>query len=219
MKKLFLSIILVAGVYGFAIGQQGSQSQSSSQSQASANDPNWEKIGEKTVDLSSDKGIFNWNTDREKTVRADEKYSAIKFKAKDAPVNLTNVQVEYENGQKQDLSINAPVQVNSDSKVISLNSQSDVDKITFNYSKNESAGTDKAKIEVWGLKSNSSQGMGKRSGTDVDKDLNDVHHDVQKGAKDMDRDVQKGINDVDHDVQKSTKDADRSISNPSLENR
>lgn len=156
MKKLFLSIMFVAGIYGLAFGQQASQSTS----RASADDPNWEKIGEKTVDLSMDQGIFEWDKDREKTVNANEKYSAIKFKAKDAAVNLTKVEVEYDDGKKQDLSISTPVQANSESKVVDLNSQEDLDKITFNYKKDASASADKAKIEVWGLKSGSSSGMG-----------------------------------------------------------
>ena len=161
MKKIFLSLMVMAGIYGLAFGQQGSQSS------ASADDPNWEKIGEKTVDLSMDRGIFDWNTDREKSVNASEKYSAIKFKAKDATVNLTNVEVEFDDGKKQDLNINSPVQVNSESKVLTLNNQSELDKITFNFKKDETARDDKAKIEVWGLKSQSS-GMGQRN-TDTDR--------------------------------------------------
>lgn len=162
MRKFLLSFMLIAGIYGLAFGQQ------SSQGQASANDPNWEKIGEKTVDLSTDRGIFNWNTDREKSVNANEKYSAIKFKAKDATVNLTDVQVEYDDGKKQDLSINSPVQANSESKVVTLNNQADLDKITFNFKKDDTAREDKATIEVWGLKTRSSSGMGQRD-TDSDR--------------------------------------------------
>ncbi|HLN22017.1 MAG TPA: hypothetical protein VK213_13070 [Bacteroidales bacterium] len=162
MKKILLSLMLIAGIYALANGQQGVQSQST----PSANDPNWVKIGEKTVDLSMDHGVFNWNTDREKTVNADQKYSAIKFRAKDAPVSLTRVEVAYEDGKKQDLDINTPVQVDMESKVITLNSQSELEKITFNFAKNESARDDKAKIEVWGLKSNTSSGMGQRNSED-----------------------------------------------------
>lgn len=165
MKKLFLSIMLVAGVYGLAIGQQGSTSgqqgsTSGQQGSTSKSNDNWVKIGEKTVDLSQDHGIFNWDTDREKSINANDRYSAIKFRAKDAPVSLTNVEVVYDNGKKSDLSINSPVQVNNESKPVTLDSKERLDKITFNYSKNESAGQDKAKIELWGLKAGSTSGMG-----------------------------------------------------------
>lgn len=175
MKKLLLSIVFLAGAYGLTFGQQGSQSQSQSQSQSSASDQNWEKIGEKTVDLNSDRGIFNWDNDREKSISANEKYSAIKFKAKDASVNLTNVQVEFDDGQTQDLNINNPLHANSESKVVSLDRQGELDKITFSYQKDDNAAADKAKIEVWGLKSDRSSGMGQGSdrsqpGSSMDRD-------------------------------------------------
>lgn len=163
MKKAILSIMLLAGIYGLAFGQQESKSHSSS-----ANEQ-WEKIGEKKVDLSMDRGIFDWNTDREKKINADEKYSAIKFKAKDASVNLTNVQVLYEDGKKQDLSLNGPVQVNKESKAVKLDGKEKLDKITFNFRKDETGKADKASIEVWGLKAGTGSGMGQ--GVDVDVDV------------------------------------------------
>lgn len=168
-------MFLTIGVFGLAIGQQSSQSSSSSSSSSSSQDKEkgWEKIGEKTVNLSENHGIFNWNTDREKTVNADEKYSAIKFKAKDAPVSLTNVEVQYDNGKKQDLSINSPISNGSESKVLPLDSQEKLDKVTFSFNKNEAAPADKAKVEIWGLKANAS-GMGQGS------------HDIDSRSKDQD---------------------------------
>jgi len=163
MKKLLLSIMLIAGVYGLALGQQGSESKATSTGEG------WVKIGEKTVDLSQDHGIFTWDTDREKTINANDRYSAIKFRAKDAPVNLTNVEIVYDNGKKSGMNINSPVQVNSESKPVSLDSKEQLDKITFNYSKNESVSEGKAKIELWGLKAGSSSGMGKTDQSDVNR--------------------------------------------------
>jgi hypothetical protein len=137
---------MFAGIFGLVMGQY---------SQTQSNDK-WEKIGEKTVDLNQDQGIFNWNTDREETVNANDQYSAIKFKVKDATVNLTNVEVVYENGKKQDLTLNKAIQANSESKTITLDNQEKLDKITFNFGKGQSATADKANIEVWGMKAGSS---------------------------------------------------------------
>jgi hypothetical protein len=163
MKKLFLGMMMFAGVYGLSFGQQGSNSNSNSQSQSSSSEAKWEKIGEKTVDLKSNQGIFDWNKDREKSINADEKYSAIRFRAKDAPVDLTNVQVQFDNGKRQDLNVNSPVKANSDSKVLTLDNQGELDKITFNYKKDENTSADKAMIEVWGLRSSGNSGMGQRN--------------------------------------------------------
>ncbi len=156
MKKVLLSIMLIAGVYGIAFGQQGSVSKSTSQ----GSNENWVKIGEKSVDLKQEQGIFNWDTDREKTINANERYSAIKFKAKDAPVNLTNVEIVYDNGKKSGMGINSSLQANSESKPVSLDSKEQLDKVTFNYARNESASVGKAKIELWGLKAGAASGMG-----------------------------------------------------------
>ncbi|HEX2920368.1 MAG TPA: hypothetical protein VHO50_04290 [Bacteroidales bacterium] len=187
MKKVLMSIMLLAGVYGLSFAQQGSnqkssgsqqgseqqsqgmgsQQQSTSQGQASSSrDAQWEKIGEKTLDLSTDKGVFDWNADREKTVSANDKYSAIKFRVKDAPVSLTNVEVEYDSGKKQELTVGNSIQPDSDSKTITLNSTEQLDKITFNFNKNDDLAKDKAQIEVWGLKAGAGMGQGNDSDTD-----------------------------------------------------
>jgi hypothetical protein len=128
--------------------------------------PKWEKIGEKTIDLSTDEGIFDWNTDREKSVNANDVYSEIKFKSKDVPVDLTNVEVQYDNGQKQNLTVGSRLQANSDTKALMLNSKEKLDKITFSFNKNDAAEKSKAHIEVWGLKADSHSGMGQGSSSD-----------------------------------------------------
>lgn len=172
--------MLVAGLSGFAIGQTHSNASGSMQSDK---DKGWVKIGEKTVDLKDNHGIFNWNTDREKTIDANEKYSAIKFRAKDATVNLTDVEVLYADGQKKDLSINSPVRVNSESKSVLLNNDKKLDKITFNFRKDESATKDKAKLELWGLKADArSAGMGRSEATESEnRTTSSVQSDKDRG--------------------------------------
>jgi hypothetical protein len=113
----------------------------------------WEKLGEKTVNLSEDRGIFDFDKDREESVNANEKYSAIRFKAEDAKVNLTDIEVEYEDGKIQNLNLESPISAESKSNVVRLESKDKkVDKVTFRYQKDETAREDKAKVEVWGLK-------------------------------------------------------------------
>jgi hypothetical protein len=176
MKKVLMSMMLTLGVCGLTFGQQATHSESS-QSQMTMQqdkDAGWEKIGTKTINLSEEKGIFNWDTDREKTVSANEKYSAIRFKSKDATVNLTHIEVEYEDGKKEDLHIDSPLQANANSKVLSLgNENKELDKITFNYQKDESAPQDRVQVEVWGLKSDAASGMG-RSGSEFDHQGSDT---------------------------------------------
>lgn len=197
MKKLFMTIMLTAGLYGLVSGQVGQSQSSQSQTDRSTTMQKdkdkmdgWEKIGEKTVDLNQDKGIFSWETDREKTINANEKYSAIKFKAKDATVNMTNVEVEFEDGKKQNLNLSGPVMANNESKVVQLESDDKkLDKITFNYKKDATAGTgsaDKVKVELWGLKADASSGMGRKS-RDIELDEDDSDIDIDRDTAILDR--------------------------------
>ena len=76
---------------------------------------------------------------------------------------MTNVEVQYEDGKKENLSINSPLRANSETKVVHLGSDDKkLDKITFNFRKDEMAKEDKAKVELWGLKADDVSGMGKR---------------------------------------------------------
>lgn len=196
MKKILVMVFLAVafGLSGLTYGQQTSKDKG-----------DWEKIGEATLNLSEDYGIFDWDRDRIESVSANEKYSAIKFKAKDAKVNLTNVEVEYENGKKEDLKLQSSLNVNSESKALPLDTRQELDKVTLNFLKDESARADKAVVEIWGLKSGAS-GMGQR---DQDADINidrkkDNDKDVDINIKrDKDRDKNKDIN-VDVDVDTSS---------------
>jgi hypothetical protein len=185
MKKIFLSIMLGAGVFGLVAGQVTQpQTGTTSSMQISEGDEGWEKIGEKTINLSEDRGIFssifNWNTDREKTINADEKYAAIKFKAKDAPVNMTDLEVEFEDGRKQNLSLNSPVMPHKDSRVIALENRDEkLDKITFRFERDETAPVDKAKIELWGLKAEAGSGMGQSRASQSESDISLLQDDKE----------------------------------------
>ena len=169
MKNLLFSVLLAFGIMSLAMGQQASQ----------AKDADWVKIGETTINLSEDYGIFDWDRDRVETVNANEKYSAVKFKAKDAKVSLTNVEVQYANGKKEELKVNTPIDAKTESKQFPLDTRQELDQVTFNFLKDETAGKDKTVVEIWGLKSGAA-GMGK--GTDTETDI-DVDVDIDTTNK------------------------------------
>lgn len=186
-----MSVLFAIGILGLTYGQQSSKS----------NDADWVKIGQTTLNLSEDYGIFDWDRDREETINANDKYSAIRFKAKDAKVNLSKIEVEYDNGKKENLSMPGAIEANTDSKQFKLDTREDLDKITFNFMKDESAANDEAVIEVWGLKEGAS-GMGQRD-IDADVDINrDRDKDTDVDVKiDRERDrTKRDKTDIDVDV-------------------
>ncbi len=183
MKKVFMSLLFTAGISGMVLAQatqsQSTQSQSSTSSSMQSDKDSkdgWQKIGEKSIDFSKDKEELSFNT--------NDKFTAIKFKAKDGTVNLSNVELQYEDDSKQTVNLESPIKAESESKVVSLsNTDKKLDKVTFNYKKDASgmaAGrSDKAKVEVWGLKDKSGSGMGSRSsgsqsGTGMDRSSSDT---------------------------------------------
>lgn len=160
MKKVLLSILFTIGILSLTYGQQSSQSK----------DSDWVKIGQTTLNLDEDYGIFDWDRDREETINANDKYSAIKFKAKDAKVNLSSIEVKYDNGKKENLKLESAIDANAESKQMKLDTREDLDEVTFNFLKDDNARADKAVIEVWGLKAGAS-GMGRGTDVDVDVDI------------------------------------------------
>lgn len=191
MKRMIMSVLFAIGILGLTYGQQSSKS----------NDADWVKIGQTTINLSEDYGVFDWDRDREETINANDKYSAIKFKAKDSKVNLSKIEVEYDNGKKENLSMPSAIDPKTESKQLKLDTREDLDKITFSYIKDESAASDDAVIEIWGLKEDAS-GMGQRDrdvDVDVDTDLDrDRDKDTDVDVKiDRDRKRDKDRNDVD----------------------
>lgn len=129
---------------------------------SSEDEEGWTKIGEKTINLSKDRD--------EVTVSGSEKFSSIKIKVSDAAmIDVEDVEVEYEGGEKQTVEMDTPINTSTgESKVIDLeSSDQNVKKITFEYKK-RATWTDKdatdtretigdamdkvTKVEVWGLK-------------------------------------------------------------------
>ncbi|HLN20891.1 MAG TPA: hypothetical protein VK213_07360 [Bacteroidales bacterium] len=164
MKKFILSILLAIGILSLINGQQSSQSK----------DKGWEKIGQTTINLSEEHGIFDWNSDREKTINADNKYSVLKFRVKNANINLINVEAQYDDGKKENLQYEKPVPPETEQQ-FRLDASQDVEKINFSFFNGESTASDKAVVEIWGKKADAS-GMGQ--GTDDRKDMKDININV-----------------------------------------
>lgn len=110
----------------------------------------WHKIGETTVNFKKEKDeIMIIGTDR---------FSSIKFKVTDAPINLISMDIIFDGGEKQSVNLNTHLKAAGESKVINLNGgERDLDKITFVYKTIDNKRDQKAHVEVWGLKNAASK--------------------------------------------------------------
>jgi hypothetical protein len=141
MKKIAILVLLaMAVVYGSA----------NAQSVVLSDKTGWHKIGSRTIDFKNDKD--------EITVMGADKFSSIKFKVNDAPVNLQNVEVYYETGDNQKIAVNSPIGPSMESKSYNLEGgERSLKKISFDYNTLPNIKDEKAEIEVWGLKTNADE--------------------------------------------------------------
>jgi hypothetical protein len=138
MRKIAVFVLLaMAIVYGSA----------NAQAVVVSDKTGWHKIGSRTIDFKNDKD--------EITVMGADKFSSIKFRVNDAPLNLQSVEVYYETGDKQDIAVNSPIGPTMESKSYDLNGgERNLKKIVFDYNTLPNIKDEKAEIEVWGLKTN-----------------------------------------------------------------
>ncbi len=107
----------------------------------------WHKIGETTVDFAKDRD--------EVSVIGADKFAALIFKVTDAPIDLIDIEVFYESGDNQKVSVNFPIKAPGQSKEIDLNGgERSIKKIVFVYKTLPNRKDVKAHVEIWGLKTN-----------------------------------------------------------------
>jgi hypothetical protein len=105
----------------------------------------WQKIGDANVDFKTDKDKF--------ILIGKDKFKSLQVKAKDAPILIESMQVEYEGNVKEDIALSSELKTGSESRIIELkNSYSGIKNVTFIYRTMPGSGGTKAEIELWGLK-------------------------------------------------------------------
>src|ERR1051325_4691171 len=105
MKKLMLVIFFaIAGGYFASFAQKPEV--------IATDKAGWHKIGETTVDFKKDRD--------ELVVMGADRFASVKFKVTDAPIDLQDLEIYYEAGDKQDVMVRTPIQAGGESRVIDL---------------------------------------------------------------------------------------------------
>jgi hypothetical protein len=138
MKKLFLALLIIAA-----------QAQMLAQKPkiVASDKTGWHKIGETTVD-------FKTETDEILVIGAN-RFKSLKIKVTDAPINLVSIDIDFDKGDRQSVTIGQEIKSPGETRVIPLkgNSERNVQKVTFRYKTVSSSTDKKAHVELWGLKS------------------------------------------------------------------
>jgi hypothetical protein len=140
MKKTLMIILLaIAGIYYTASAQQTEI--------ITSDKTGWHKIGETTVNFQKESD--------EITVMGADKFASIKFKVLEAPIDLKSIEIFFDKGETQRMTINMPIELKGESRVINLSGgERDVEKIVFVYKTLPNRKDVKAHVEIWGLKTN-----------------------------------------------------------------
>lgn len=110
-----------------------------------SNKAGWRKIGDANVNFKTDKDEF--------IVLGKDRFKSIQLKVTDAPVHVEDLQVYYEGGGKESVTVNQDFSAGSESKVFNLkNNSAEINKVVFIYRTKPNVKVDKAHIELWGLK-------------------------------------------------------------------
>ena len=138
MKKILITFILIAPFFaGVAFSQKPTVVMSDK--------AGWHKIGEMTADFKAEKD--------ELVVLGADKFKSIKIKVVDAPMHIAALEVYYESGDKEDISLKSDFKAGGESRVIDLKGKDrSLKKVVFVYNTVPNSKHDKAHVELWGLK-------------------------------------------------------------------
>jgi len=140
MKKLMIIAIL-------ALSAGYSEMQAQQPAVVVSDKTGWHKIGETKVDFTKDKD--------EVVVMGSDRFATIKFKITDAPIEITDIEVYYESGDNQKITLGTAIKSPGESRVIDLNGgERAVKKIVFMYKTIPNYKDKKAHVEIWGNKTN-----------------------------------------------------------------
>lgn len=105
----------------------------------------WHKIGEAKVNFKTEKDKF--------VVMGADRFKKIQIRVKDAPIHIKDMEIRYDGGGKEDVTLRSNFKAGAKSRIIDLkNYSSELKSVTFVYHTVPNSKAKKAEIELWGLK-------------------------------------------------------------------
>jgi hypothetical protein len=137
-KSVVILIVLLAAFAGRAFAQDPAI--------VTSNKPGWHKIGETTASFKAENESI--------IVLGADKFQSIKIKVTDAPINIESMQVFYENGEVEKISVQNELKAGAETRVIDLKNGKTMElkKVVFTYKTLPNRNDDKAHVELYGLK-------------------------------------------------------------------
>jgi hypothetical protein len=107
--------------------------------------PGWHKIGEVKADFKME--------DQSIAVLGNDRFKSILLKVTDAPINIENITVVFEDGATQDVNVKNELKAGAETRQIDLKGGSkEIKQVKFTYKTLPNQQEDKAHVELYGLK-------------------------------------------------------------------
>jgi hypothetical protein len=148
MKKLIILLFAVASCGMLQAQKDNTKGKGEKKVEVVTSDKTgWHKIGKMTASFKKEREVM--------VVSGADRFASIKIKAMDADIEITDLEVYYENDTKQDIEVRETIKAGTESRVIDLNGgERKLKKITFVYKTVPNSSNEKAELVVWGLKTN-----------------------------------------------------------------
>jgi hypothetical protein len=159
------------------------------------NDPGWHKIGEITASFKMDNESI--------IVYGRDEFTKLKLKVTDAPIHIDRVQVVFEEGGTQDLSVATPLQAGGETRVLDLTgTNKEIEKVVFTYKTVDSYKGDRATVELYGFKARTDKSDAFR---DDDGD-NDGETEVEEEAREAKDEMKEETREARDEVREETRE-------------
>jgi len=137
MKKLIVLFIAVVAYAQSARAQKPAI--------VASDKPGWHKIGEAKADFTTENQSI--------AVLGKDKFKSIKLKVTDAPIEINNMTVYYEDDKTQAIPVTSSIESGGETKVYTLKDPlKELKKVTFIYKTKPNYHGEKAHVELYGLK-------------------------------------------------------------------
>jgi F0F1-type ATP synthase membrane subunit b/b' len=198
MKKL---LALMLGVAGFTAYAQ-------KPAVVGDNEPGWTHIGQVTASFKT--------TSESIVVLGADEFQAIKLKVNEAPIHIERVQVFYESGQMEELDVQSELKEDGETRAINLsNPTRDIKKVAFTYRTLPNAGSNKADVALYGLKTGAqgdayikddvreAKREAKEESRELRQDAREVKREANEEAREMKREANEEANEVERDADRA----------------
>lgn len=142
MKKQLFKLILAVGVILSFAGKASAQKE---KQVAPAEKGTWQHIGTATVGFKADRDVV--------VVTGADTFRKLKFKVRDAKIEILDIDVIFENGEHQDIQVRSVIERGGESRIIDLKGNTRrIKRVAFVYKTIPNFSFEKAEVTLWGEK-------------------------------------------------------------------